>query len=75
MPAGGLQKGMLWTDCPRVAVGALGAMDKKIFVVPSLQLVVARHGGAAGVPRVLGPNQGFDNQLLGKVCSAVSNSL
>ena len=75
MPAGGLQKGMLWNDCPRDAVGALGAMDKKIFVVPSLQLVVARHGGAVGVQHVLGPNQGFDNQLLGKVCSAVSNSL
>ena len=72
-PAGRLQLGMLWPDCPPDAVGALGALDKKIFVVPSLDLVVARHGGAAGVQRALGPNQGFDNQLLSKVCRAVSN--
>ncbi len=72
-PAGRLQQGMLWPDSPRDAVGALGALDKKIYVVPSLGLVVARHGGAAGVQRVLGPNQGFDNQLLSKVCQGVSN--
>ena len=30
-----------------VAAVALGAQDKKIYVVPSLDLVVSRHGGAA----------------------------
>ena len=68
--AAGVQKGMLWPDCPQDAFGALGAQDKKIYVVPSLDLVVARHGGAAGV----GPEGGrlsFNNELLGRVCRAV----
>jgi CubicO group peptidase (beta-lactamase class C family) len=32
---------------PPDAVAALGARDKKIYVVPSMQLVIARHGDAA----------------------------
>jgi CubicO group peptidase (beta-lactamase class C family) len=66
---GVVQKGMLWPDCPADAFAALGAMDKKIYVVPSLDLVVARHGGAAAVAGgVEGGRMSFDNELLGRVC-------
>lgn len=75
LPNGRAAQGRLWPDCPPEAVGALGAQDKKIYVVPSLDLVVARHGGAAGVARSLGEEGGgrssFDNELLGRICRAV----
>lgn len=75
LPNGRTAQGMLWPDCPPDAFGALGAQDKKIYVVPSLDLVVARHGGAAGVARALGEEGGghgsFDNELLGRICRAV----
>lgn len=68
-------QGMLWPDCPPDAVGALGAQDKKIYVVPSLDLVISRHGGGAGVARTAGEEGGgrtsFDNELLGRICRAV----
>ena len=71
---GGVQPGRLWPDCPPDAFGALGAQDKKIYVVPSLNLVVARHGGAAGIARTPGVEGGgrnsFDNELLGRICRA-----
>ena len=70
--AGGREgQGMLWPDCPADAFGALGAQDKKIYVVPSLDLIVARHGGAASVARAQGEGGGrssFDNELLGRIC-------
>lgn len=69
------RQGMLWPDCPPDAFGALGAQDKKIYVVPSLDLVVSRHGGAAGVARTPGAEGGgrssFDNELLGRICRSV----
>ncbi len=72
---GGVQPGMLWPDCPADAFGALGAQDKKIYVIPSLDLVVSRHGGAAGIARTPGAEGGgrssFDNELLGRICRAV----
>src|SRR4029079_3002698 len=72
--AGGAQRGMLWPDCPPDAFAALGAQDKKIYVVPSLDLVVSRHGGAAGIAQGPGGECGgrlsFDNELLGRVCRA-----
>lgn len=68
--AGSVQQGMLWPDCPPDACAALGAQDKKIYVVPSLDLVVARHGPAAGVGAE-GGRSSFNNQLLGRVCRAV----
>jgi len=71
---GGVQPGMFWPDCPPDAFGALGAQDKKIYVVPSLDLVVARHGGAAGIARTPGAEGGgraFNNELLGRICRAV----
>lgn len=75
MPNGRAGAGMLWPDCPPDAFGALGAQDKKIYVVPSLDLVVARHGPGAGVARTPGEEGGgrmsFDNELLGRICRAV----
>jgi len=76
LPAGGaVQPGMMWPDCPSDSFGALGAQDKKIYIVPSLDLVVSRHGGAAGVARGPGAEGGgrssFDNELLGRICRAV----
>jgi CubicO group peptidase (beta-lactamase class C family) len=75
LPAGTFRSGMLWPDCPRDAYGALGAQDKKIYIVPSLDLVVSRHGGPAGVARTPGAEgaggDSFDNELLGRICRAV----
>ena len=74
LPTGALHRGMLWPDCPPDAYGALGAQDKKIYIVPSLDLVVSRHGGPSGVARGAGAEGGgggsFDNQLLGRICRA-----
>lgn len=72
LPSGAYRQGMLWPDCPPDAYGALGAQDKKIYIVPSLDLVVSRHGGASGVARTSegGGADSFDNQLLGRICRA-----
>jgi CubicO group peptidase (beta-lactamase class C family) len=43
------QQGQLIPSAPRDLVAALGAGDKKIYVVPSLELVVVRHGAEADV--------------------------
>ena len=73
--ARGVREGMLWPDCPQDAIGALGAQDKKVYIVPSLDLVVSRHGGPSGVARTAGGEGGggasFDNELLSRVCRAV----
>lgn len=75
LPGGRAGEGLLWPDCPPDAFGALGAQDKKIYVVRSMDLVVARHGGPAGVARTAGEEGGgrasFDNELLSRVCHAV----
>lgn len=75
LPDGRGGYGMLWPDCPPDAFAALGAEDKKIYVVPSLDLVVARHGGPSGVELspgdANGPRSSFDNELLGRICRAV----
>jgi CubicO group peptidase (beta-lactamase class C family) len=42
-------QGMLVPSGPRDLVAALGKGDKKIYVVPSLELVVVRHGEEADV--------------------------
>ncbi|MBY0490545.1 MAG: beta-lactamase family protein [Gemmatimonadaceae bacterium] len=56
--------GMLIPSAPRDLVAALGKGDKKIYVVPSLELVVVRHGAEADVS---GGNplasSAFDEQL------------
>jgi hypothetical protein len=45
-------------------------MDKKIYVVPGLDLVVSRHGPSAGAGAEAG-RMSFNNQLLGRICRAV----
>ncbi len=42
------QRGSLVPSAPDDMVAALGAADKKIYVVPSMDLVVARQGDSAG---------------------------
>lgn len=73
LAGGNSGQGRIWPDCPKDAIGALGAQDKKIYVVPSLDLVVARHGGPAGPTpgREGGGRTSFDNELLGRICRAV----
>ncbi len=64
-------KGMIFPDCPDDAAAALGAGDKKIYIVPSLDLVVTRLGPRTGDKG--GPGEsGFDNLFLHRVCFAVS---
>jgi CubicO group peptidase (beta-lactamase class C family) len=50
--AGQKVKGPLISSAPADLVAALGAVDRKLFVVPSLELVVTRLGASTG--------QGFD---------------
>ena len=70
---GGVRPGPMWPDCPADAVGALGAYDKKIYVVPSLDLVVVRQGGGAYGGGDMAGVQRFDNELLGGICKALRN--
>ncbi|MBK6688491.1 MAG: serine hydrolase [Deltaproteobacteria bacterium] len=58
-PDSTLEAGPLMPDGPSDLVAALGAGDKKIYVVPSRGLVVARHGGPTGDPRLA--SSSFDN--------------
>jgi hypothetical protein len=57
--------GYLVPNAPKDMIMALGKDDKKIYVVPSLSLVVVRLGDAAGLP-TLGPS-GFDNEWWGRM--------
>lgn len=52
-------------DAPKDMIMALGKDDKKIYVVPSLNIVVVRLGDNAGAS-VLGPSS-FDNELWAKL--------
>jgi len=54
--AGGRAEGPLIPAAPADTVAALGALDRKLYVVPSLKLVVVRMGAAA-------PDRDFDQQL------------
>jgi hypothetical protein len=56
-------------NAPADMIMALGKDDKKIYVVPSLNLVVVRLGDAAGTP-TLGPSS-FDNEFWGKLKLAI----
>lgn len=63
--------GALIDAAPADLVAALGAGDKKIYVVPSLQLVVARHGDAAGETINLeATRSSFDNEWWARLMSA-----
>jgi len=62
------RRGMIFPDCPPDTIAALGKDDQKIYVVPSLQLVVTRFGDAADKtsPAV----SAFDNEFLGMICDS-----
>lgn len=66
--------GELIPEAPADLYAALGAGDKKIYVVPSLDLVVVRHGPAAPDGGGFGPS-GFDNTLWQNLCLAMNNCL
>lgn len=55
-PAGVRQDGPLIPAAPADLVAALGALDRKLYVVPSRKLIVVRMGQAA-------PDKDFDQQL------------
>jgi CubicO group peptidase (beta-lactamase class C family) len=56
----------LASNAPADMIMALGKDDKKIYVIPSLDVVVVRLGDNAGPTPVLGPSS-FDNDLWGKL--------
>jgi CubicO group peptidase (beta-lactamase class C family) len=66
------QPGMLVPSAPSDLIAALGKGDKKIYVVPSLDLVVVRHGAEAdvdgGSPLAL---SAFDEQLWQRLRAAI----
>lgn len=61
--------GMLNPSAPPDMIAALGKGDKKIYVIPSKDLVVIRHGDDTG-DAVLGPSS-FDNTFWAKLMLAV----
>lgn len=61
--------GMLNTAAPSDMIAALGKGDKKIYVIPSKDLVVIRHGDDTG-DAVLGPSS-FDNNFWTKLMLAI----
>jgi CubicO group peptidase (beta-lactamase class C family) len=60
-----VHQGSLTPAAPPDMISAMGRGDKKIYVVPSLNLVVVRHGEDAGEP-TFGPSS-FDNDLWKKL--------
>ena len=61
--------GSLAPEAPADMLMALGKDDKKIYVVPSLDLVVVRHGDDDGTS-VAGPSS-FDNAFWAKLRLAI----
>ncbi len=61
--------GSLFPAAPADMISALGKDDKKIYVVPSRDLVVIRHGDDAG-SSVAGPSS-FDSELWEKLMLAI----
>ena len=55
-------------NAPADLVAALGAADQKIYVVPSLDLVVARQGERGGAPSLAVSS--FDNEWWGRLMAA-----
>jgi len=62
-PAGARTENALIPAAPAELVAALGAQDRKIYVVPSRRLIVVRTGQAA-------PDRGFDQQVWLRVMKA-----
>lgn len=63
--------GALFPDAPADLYAALGKDDKKIYMVPSLDLIVVRHGPAAPDGGTFAASD-FDNYLWQKLCLAMS---
>lgn len=61
--------GSIFPDAPADMISALGKGDKKIYVVPSKDLVVIRHGDDTG-DLVAGPSS-FDNVFWAKLMLAI----
>ncbi len=68
---GRASNGALVPSAPADLFLALGAGDKKIYVVKSMDLVVARHGVAAGVSREEALSS-FDGELWQRIVAAAS---
>jgi len=70
------RKGMIFPDCPPDTIAAMGAKDSKIYIIPSLDLVVTRLGENVtedrGPGRLNAALSEFDNQFLGMISKAVS---
>lgn len=62
--------GSLIPNAPNDMIAALGAQDQKIYVVPSLDLVIVRTGEAAGVEELA--NSSFDNELWLKINAVIN---
>lgn len=62
--------GPIFPDCPADTYAALGMNDQKIYVVPSLDLVVVRLGDRAS-KRSAPALSRFDNEFLGQICQAI----
>lgn len=60
--------GPLVPEAPADMVAALGAADKKIYIVPSRDLVVVRHGDAAGAGAEA--RSSFDSELWRRLMAA-----
>ena len=60
-----LYNGPLIPNAPSDLFCALGAQDQKIYVIPSLNMVVVRSGEPAGNTEFA--NSSFDNELWGKI--------
>ena len=71
LPGDGTDRGdgRLIPNAPNDLVAALGVGDKKIYVVPSEQLVVVRHGDATGIPQLA--LSSFDNVLWQRLNAAI----
>jgi len=71
-------EGPIFPDCPKDTVAALGFKDNKVYVVPSLELVVVRLGDTA-IKQALGEKvpdltmSGFDNPFLSQICRSLQN--
>ena len=66
-PTGMRSDGQLIPAAPRDLVAALGALDRKLYVVPSQKLIVVRTGNAA-------PDRDFDQQLWLRLSAALSST-
>ncbi|MFY0604795.1 MAG: serine hydrolase [Flavobacteriaceae bacterium] len=65
-----LYPGKLIPNAPDDLFAGLGANDKKMYIIPSLNMVVIRLGGAAGTS-LLGPS-GYDNLLWEKINAVIN---